>query len=653
MGWNRGWAVLERSVAISFAFFLLIVLRWFTGLPRGGYVALQLDPGETLRMAFYLQSRAAVLAVLGGTFSACVILLFVRGKTRAAPISLALCSVALLLPALSGQSNFLQAYRYPLFFGLLVGLALAFTLGVRLLQPLERRTSVLGKVPLALALAATAVAMVAILALAKHLVLYPALLWLFALWGSVAAAIALELVWTSKLGSLRWAKGGVRTIAVLCALSCVSGVFWTGESAAFAKVRFVFHRQRLGHDGLIRLASGWSTESSKVVAAFGTRSEVDRSVPPDALGNLSPKHRPHVILFVIDALRRDEVGAYVPEAEQWTPHVTRFAARALVHERAYSAGSDSASSTLSTLSGYPVGVIAQLDTIPLHLPAAFAHIGYDTATTWELSDLRIDLKFELLHGKKADDIGFSEVHRPNMDAKAEADRAQVDGLIERLGKATRPRMEAVHLLNTHGPFPGPNGRARYREAVKGADHEFGRLLTFLDERELWKDVILVVIGDHGEAFGEHGQIGHAQTLYVEETAVPFLLAAPGLAPSRDPDPMVLTELPWRLLRLIDLEWPFGDAGGKKGPAGRKGYILQENVSLGSLMIRVLRSADRAYHHFIAEDRRQVFDLTNDPREQQLDGDSDTDLDYGVDLEQEVIDWEERLVKEVRSHARRP
>src|ERR687894_2527762 len=44
---------------------------------------------------------------------------------------------------------------------------------------------------------------------------------------------------------------------------------------------------------------------------------------------------------------------------------------------------------------------------------------------------------------------------------------------------------------------------------------------------LYENTIFVIFGDHGEGFGEHGLLGHNDTIYEEGTKVPLLIHAPG------------------------------------------------------------------------------------------------------------------------------
>ena len=75
---------------------------------------------------------------------------------------------------------------------------------------------------------------------------------------------------------------------------------------------------------------------------------------------------------------------------------------------------------------------------------------------------------------------------------------------------------------------------RYDDEVARADHETGRLLAGLGERAA--SALVIVAGDHGEAFGEHGEIAHSVFLYDTTLRVPLIIAGPGFgagAPDAD------------------------------------------------------------------------------------------------------------------------
>jgi phosphoglycerol transferase MdoB-like AlkP superfamily enzyme len=64
---------------------------------------------------------------------------------------------------------------------------------------------------------------------------------------------------------------------------------------------------------------------------------------------------------------------------------------------------------------------------------------------------------------------------------------------------------------------------RYLNALRHSDRLLGRLLYWLDYRGLLDSTLVVIVGDHGEAFGQHGQWFHASHIYEENVHVPLML----------------------------------------------------------------------------------------------------------------------------------
>jgi hypothetical protein len=59
-----------------------------------------------------------------------------------------------------------------------------------------------------------------------------------------------------------------------------------------------------------------------------------------------------------------------------------------------------------------------------------------------------------------------------------------------------------------------------------ADQMLGRLLAALERSGQWKETLLVVTSDHGEEFGEHGQIAHGGNLGQVLVEVPLVIKLP-------------------------------------------------------------------------------------------------------------------------------
>ena len=81
-----------------------------------------------------------------------------------------------------------------------------------------------------------------------------------------------------------------------------------------------------------------------------------------------------------------------------------------------------------------------------------------------------------------------------------------------------------------GPFPNDTPAGCSRNALHHADAALQRLwrgLCALRPPEHW---LLCVVGDHGQAFGEHaGNFGHSFAVYEENLRVPLGFVAPGTA----------------------------------------------------------------------------------------------------------------------------
>jgi phosphoglycerol transferase MdoB-like AlkP superfamily enzyme len=89
---------------------------------------------------------------------------------------------------------------------------------------------------------------------------------------------------------------------------------------------------------------------------------------------------------------------------------------------------------------------------------------------------------------------------------------------------------------THDPYEVPEWFAvparepaqRYRQAIFYTDKFIAALDLELAKLNLADKTIFCVVGDHGEAFGEHGLLGHERIAFDEVLHIPFCLRAPFL-----------------------------------------------------------------------------------------------------------------------------
>lgn len=121
----------------------------------------------------------------------------------------------------------------------------------------------------------------------------------------------------------------------------------------------------------------------------------------------------------------------------------------------------------------------------------------------------------------------------------------------------------------------------YDDSIRYADACLARLREELD-------ATLVVTGDHGEAFGEHGTYGHEPHLYDENVRVPLVVAGDEQASASVERPVSLAALPDLLTRLATgddprdcaASWAFSETtqGGRTAVRGRDWSYLAEHAT---------------------------------------------------------------------------
>jgi len=168
----------------------------------------------------------------------------------------------------------------------------------------------------------------------------------------------------------------------------------------------------------------------------------------------------------------------------------------------------------------------------------------------------------------------------------------------------------------------------YRKEVEYLDREIGSFLDELDERGLLEDTAVVVVGDHGDEFEEHGLYGHKNLPYDELTRVPLLMRFPdstSVDQSTTVDTMVRTiDILPTLLDLVDadcsteMEDRFEGESllpviGGEDPS--YDAVVTEKEVRGEDYLRLGFRTDRwKYLYDGKNDERYLYDLSNDPEE---------------------------------------
>jgi arylsulfatase A-like enzyme len=172
--------------------------------------------------------------------------------------------------------------------------------------------------------------------------------------------------------------------------------------------------------------------------------------------------------------------------------------------------------------------------------------------------------------------------------------------------------------------------AAYDESIAALDAEVGRLLDTLASRGGLEHTLVIVTSDHGEEFGEHGQLSHGRNLFIGTLHVPLVVVWPGRVPVGSvAAPVSLRDLP---ATVLDLAVPGGPAlpgrSLRRAWQGAGGDLAPPLSMLrGSVSV-----VDGRYHYVAAGDGAEsVYDWWDDPSEQH-------DLVAGPSVQRDLPRW---------------
>jgi hypothetical protein len=168
-----------------------------------------------------------------------------------------------------------------------------------------------------------------------------------------------------------------------------------------------------------------------------------------------------------------------------------------------------------------------------------------------------------------------------------------------------------------GPFATDSVLGCYRNALHHADRSLQALWQGLCALRQPEELLLCVVGDHGQAFGEHaGNFGHTFALYEENLRVPLLCHVPGVTDRAERPPVVervashLDVVP-TMLDLLGLPACAGHQGTSLLRPGRR--LALAFTDWGDLLVAVRDERFKLVHEVLGGSTR-LFDLVADPAE---------------------------------------
>jgi hypothetical protein len=266
-----------------------------------------------------------------------------------------------------------------------------------------------------------------------------------------------------------------------------------------------------------------------------------------------PVHQGPIVLITIDALRADTVGAFGGPAKIM-PALSGLAREATWAGRAISPSSWTVPSMASIFTGFQpwrarswANDRSVLDARFVTLPEALKQAGYHTAAFrsnhWLEAQFGYGQGFDefryLKEGKRAE--GYLAGLKGGADfvwihiLPPHAPYVRRDPLVTRLDEVPPDLPQEVRPLDLE-PYYDPavklpadkerTFRAMYRLNAAYADQLLSRLIAALKHSGQWSKTLLVVTSDHGEEFGENGQIAHGGNLGHVLVEVPLVIKLP-------------------------------------------------------------------------------------------------------------------------------
>ncbi len=385
----------------------------------------------------------------------------------------------------------------------------------------------------------------------------------------------------------------------------------------------------------------------------------------------------NVLVIFVDTLRADRIGA-VRDGKSLTPRLDEFAKQAVVFKRAYANAPNTPRSVPSFLtSRFPSQVVVDKkfkdyarvaddnDTLfeALH-PAGFRTIG-ESSHFYFCDDSCVDVKntdgkpmrTNITQGADEwDNAGALPIPASNHDTAGPRIAAKAIKKLDELAAAKTKFAMIVHLFEPHSTYMEhegftykEKGRANFVEKydyeIAFDDALIGQLLDALDKNGLAANTTVVVMSDHGEAFGVHpGESGmyHGMSLYDELLHVPLMFRVPGSKPCVRDDVVQLVDLAPTIAGLFGVTPPSTWAGRSLVPALACGELTPQPAFAELLQApewdhtgESMITADGKRHVYHRDGKYEIYDLAADPEERKNLADSDPGA---KELERALADW---------------
>jgi arylsulfatase A-like enzyme/Flp pilus assembly protein TadD len=338
-----------------------------------------------------------------------------------------------------------------------------------------------------------------------------------------------------------------------------------------------------------------------------------------------------VIIFSIDTLRADRLPAYGYKAIR-TPNIDRVVADGVLFENAYSHSPQTLPAHTSMLSGRLPFEHGVRDNIGFSVKPgerfiqhALKERGYNSGGFVSSYVLRSQTGFSQGFDTYDEELPPASPDKP-LGQVQRGGEDTVAAAVRWVDQQTSDRfMVFVHIYEPHKPYtPPPRFTAsdRYDGEVEHADEIVGRFIDHLKAKQLYDRATIVLLSDHGEGLGDHGEDEHGIFLYRETIRVPLIVKLPASrgAGRRVAAPVQHIDIPPTILDLIGAAaegWrgrslrPVLDGSGPLAETTIYSESLSPRYHFGWSELYAL-SDDR--YRLIRAPRDELYDVQQDPGE---------------------------------------
>ncbi len=332
-------------------------------------------------------------------------------------------------------------------------------------------------------------------------------------------------------------------------------------------------------------------------------------------------NKPNILLITIDTIRPDYLSCY--GGSNNTPHLDAIAKSGILFENTFSQVPLTFPSHTSILSGlFPshhgihnngMEVLSKKEFLISH---ELKKQGYRTGAV--VSSFVLDRKFGL---EKDIDVYNDRMERsPGLTSNFEVERPGnevTEGAKQILTTfAASPWFLWLHYYDPHTPY-AHNG---YAGEIQFVDDQIGRLIDWLKTENKSQNLVIAIIGDHGESLGEHGEATHGFFTYNSTLRIPFLLSYPGAPQNkRIVEATSTVDLVPTMMQLSGISDPVQRDGESLLPIvegeKRTRDIYFESKYPELLGWNGLQGIIRQEWKLIATTRSELYDWRSDPKEQ--------------------------------------